>query len=82
VDKEGVHPCHIGALPPQIAALVQSNVNVQELAVRGVAEKDKNKMMQAVLLDPLTSAVLSIDETVKVVEELFQSEKEYLRGFK
>jgi len=41
VDKEGVHPCRIGALPPQIAALVQSNVNVQELAVRELPRRIK-----------------------------------------
>ena len=65
VDKEGLHPCHVGDLPPQLAALNRTNINVQELAVRGIVEKDKTKIFQSILLDPLTSAVLTIDETTK-----------------
>ena len=82
VDKEGIHPCYVGELPPQCAALIQSNINVQGLAVKGIVEKNKNKLFQAILLDPLTSAVLSIDEIEKMTNELFQSNKEYLKGFK
>ena len=82
VDKEGVHPCYIGNLPPQLAALNQANVNVQELAVRGIVEKDKTKIFHSILLDPLTGAVLTIDEIRQMVDELFQGEKEYLKGYK
>jgi alpha-galactosidase len=82
VDKEGVHPCYIGNLPTQLAALNQANVNVQELAVRGIVEKDKTKIVHSILLDPLTGAVLTIDEIQQMVEELFQGENEYLKGYK
>ena len=82
VDKEGVHPCCVGDLPPQLAALNRANVNVQELTVRGTVEKDKNKIFQAILLDPLTGAVLTIDETREMVDELFEANKDYLKGFK
>jgi len=82
IDKGGIHPCYVGDLPPQCAALNQPNVNVQELAVKGVVEKDKTKIFQAILLDPLTGAVLTIDETRQLVEELFQAEAGYLKGFK
>jgi alpha-galactosidase len=82
VDKEGIHPCYIGDLPPQLAALNRTNINVQELAVRGIVEKDKTKIFQAVLLDPLTAAILTIDEIREMVEEFFQSEKEFMAGFK
>jgi alpha-galactosidase len=71
VDKEGIHPCYVGDLPPQLAALNRTNINVQELAVRGIVEKDKNKLFHAILLDPLTSALLTIDEIRKLVDELF-----------
>ena len=53
VDKEGLHPCYVGNLPPQVAALNANNVGMQELIVRGVAEKDKTKIFHAVLLDPI-----------------------------
>jgi alpha-galactosidase len=82
VDKEGVHPCHIGDLPPQCAALNRTNISVQELAVRGIVEKDKNKIFQAILLDPLTSAILTIDETREMVDELFKVDKKFLKGYK
>jgi alpha-galactosidase len=82
VDREGIHPCYVGKLPPQVAALNQSNVSAQEMAVRGIVEKDKNKIFQASLLDPLTGAILTIDETRKMVDELFEADKEYLHGYK
>ena len=82
VDKEGIHPCIVGDLPPQLAALNRSNIAVQELAVRGIVEKDKTKMFQAILLDPLTAALLTIDETRELVNGMFEIEKDYLKGFK
>jgi alpha-galactosidase len=82
VDAAGIHPCYVGDLPPQCAALNRTNISVQELAVRGIVEKDKTKILQALLLDPLTSATLSIDEIVKMADEMFQVDKKYLKGFK
>ena len=82
VDKQGIHPCFVGDLPPQLAALNRTNINVQELAVRGIVEKDKTKVFQAILLDPLTGAVLTIDEIRKMVDELFIAEKQYIKGYK
>jgi alpha-galactosidase len=82
VDKEGIHPCYVGDLPPQLAALNRTNINVQELAVRGIVEKDKTKIFQSLLLDPLTSSLLTIDETRQMVDELFAAGKNYLKGYK
>jgi alpha-galactosidase len=82
MDKEGIHPCYVGDLPSQLAALNRTNINVQELAVRGIVEEDKTKIFQSILIDPLTSAILTIDETRRMVDELFQANKEYLKDFK
>jgi alpha-galactosidase len=82
VDKEGISPCYVGDLPPQLSALNRTNINVQELAVRGIVEKDKTKIFHSVLLDPLTSAALTIDETRRMVNEMFKAEEKYLKGFK
>jgi alpha-galactosidase len=82
VDKTGIHPCYVGDLPPQLAALNRTNINVQELAVRGIVEKDRTKIFQSILVDPLTSAVLTIDETRDLVDRMFKAEKAYLKGFK
>jgi alpha-galactosidase len=82
VDNKGITPCYIGDLPPQCAALNRSNISVQELAVQGIVEKDKTKIFQAILLDPLTSAVLTIDQTRQMVDEMFQWEARYFVGYK
>jgi alpha-galactosidase len=83
VDKGGIHPCYIGALPPQCAALNRMNINVQEMAVRGIVEKDKKKVLQSILLDPLTFSILSIDEIKEMVDELFRVElKKFIKGYK
>ena len=82
VDKEGIHPCYVGDLPPQLAALNRTNIHVQELAVRGIVEKDKTKIFYSILLDPLTSALLTIDETRQFVDEMFREEKQYTLGYK
>jgi len=82
VDKNGIHPCYVGDLPPQCAALNRTNINVQELGVKAAVEKDKTLAFQAILVDPLTSAVLTIDETRRMVNEMFEAEKEFLQGFK
>jgi alpha-galactosidase/6-phospho-beta-glucosidase family protein len=82
VDKEGVHPSYIGDLPAQCAGLNQTSVTVQELTVRGVMEKDKTKLKQAVMLDPLTAAMLDLDEIDKLVDALFKIDKPFMKGFK
>jgi alpha-galactosidase len=83
IDKGGVHPTYIGNLPEQCAALNRLNINVQELAVRGIVEKNKQKVLQSLLLDPLTFSMLSIDEIKEMVDELFKVEmKKFLKGYK
>ena len=83
VDKGGIHPCYVGALPSQCASLNRLNINVQEMAVRGIVEKDKKKVLQSILLDPLTFSILSIDEIKEMVDELFKVEiKKFVKGYK
>ena len=80
-DRTGVHPCHIGALPPPLAHLNLSNIAVQELAVRAVLERDRRLAMQACLLDPLTRSVLSLEDTQALFEEIWTAEKSLLPYF-
>jgi alpha-galactosidase len=82
VDGVGVHPCYVGDLPYQCASLNRTNIGVQELGVRAAFERDKKLALQAILIDPLTSAILSIEEAEKMVGEMFAREAEYLPGFK
>ena len=66
VDRLGLHPTTVGDLPPQCAALNMSNVNVQGLAVKAGLEGDTEALVQAVAMDPLTSAVLTRYEIKRV----------------
>jgi len=77
VDKNGIHPCYVGELPPQCAALNRTNINVQELAVKAALEKDRIAAMQAVMFDPLTSALLTPREIEKMVDEMFKAEAKW-----
>jgi alpha-galactosidase len=78
VDKGGIHPCHVGDLPSQCAALNRTNINVQELAVKAALEKDRNAALQAVMFDPLTSAILTPKEIERMVDEMFKAEAKWI----
>jgi alpha-galactosidase len=78
VDDKGIHPDFIGDLPQQLAALNLTNINVQDLAVRAALEQNRELAFHAIALDPLTSAVLSLDEIRRMVEDLIEAEKEFI----
>jgi alpha-galactosidase len=62
VDRLGVHPHHVGALPPQLAALNRSFLNVVELVVTAAVEADPRHIRHAAMSDPATAAALTVDE--------------------
>jgi alpha-galactosidase len=79
VDANGVQPTHYGKLPPQCAALNRTNINVQELAVRAALTGDKEHVYHAVQLDPLTGALLTLEQIRAMVAELFAAHATFLR---
>ena len=70
VDKNGVQPTMIGELPPQLAALMQTNINVQNLTVEAALTGNREHVYQAAMLDPHTAAELAPDEICAMVDEL------------
>lgn len=82
VDKHGINPCFIGELPPHLAAINRSNVAVQEMAVRAALEADRDMAYYAVAVDPLTAAVLSLEEIRQMVDEMFRVEADWLPQFR
>jgi alpha-galactosidase len=82
IDKNGINPCYVGELPPQLAALNRTNINVQSLMVEAALKSSKEAAKNAVMLDPLTSAILTLDEISKMVDEMFEAEKQWLPEFK
>jgi alpha-galactosidase len=70
VDRNGVQPTAVGALPPQLAALNRTNIGVQTLAVQAALTGSRENVFHAVALDPLTSALLTLEQVRAMVEEL------------
>jgi alpha-galactosidase len=71
--RHRVHPIPVGALPPGPAALDRQSVAVQELAVRGVLEDDRDLLYQAAMLDPQASALLRLRDIRRLVDELIEA---------
>ena len=71
----------VGELPVQCAALNLTNVLVQGLTVEASFTGDPELVMNAVALDPLTAAVLNLQEIRALVAELLEAEKRYLPQF-
>jgi alpha-galactosidase len=82
VDSQGLHPVTIGDLPLPCAALNQSNVTVQQLAVEAALTGDPEYAMQAIAMDPLTSAVCTLKEVRDMTREMMEAEAEWLPEFK
>ncbi len=80
-DRLGMHPTAVGVLPPQCAALNMTNVLVQGLAVEASFSGDPELIVQAVALDPLTAAVLTLEEIRAMVSEMLEAERQYLPQF-
>lgn len=81
VDGAGVQPVRVGELPPQLAALIRTNVNVQELTVRAALESNCEYVYHAAMLDPHTAAELTLDEIYALVDELIEAHGDYIPPF-
>ena len=78
VDKNGLQPTHVGALPPHLAALMQTNINVQALTVEAVLTGNREHVYHAAMLDPHTAAELTLDEIWNLVDELLAAHGDYI----
>ena len=82
IDGNGVNPCRVGRLPVQLAAMNMTNINVQLLAIEAAATRKKEYIYQAAMLDPHTAAELSIDDIVKMCDELIDAHGDYMKMYK
>ena len=78
VDKNGVQPTHIGELPLHLAALMQTNINVQTLTVEAALTGKREYIYYAAMLDPHTAAELDLDQIYALVDELIEAHGEWL----
>ena len=70
IDGQGIHPTYVGALPIQCAAMNMTNINVQLLTIEAARTLKKEHIYHAAMLEPHTAAELSIDDIIKMCDEL------------
>jgi len=73
-----VAPSRIGDLPPQLAALIMTNVNVQSLAVEAAITGKREHVYHAAMLDPHTAAELTLDEIWRLVDDLLDAHGDWI----
>ena len=78
VDHNGIQPTHIGSLPPHLAAMMQTNINVQALTVEAALTGKREHIYHAAMLDPHTAAELSLDQIWSLVDDLIEAHGEWL----
>jgi alpha-galactosidase len=81
VGPDGFGPVAFGKLPEQLAALNRSHMAVHELVVQALLERDRSKAMHALMLDPLTAAVCSLEEVESMFNEMWEAERADLSAF-
>ena len=75
VDASGISPVTIGALPPHLVALMQTNINVQSLTVEAVLTGKREHVYHAAMFDPHTAAELDLDQIWNLVDELLDAHR-------
>ena len=78
VNRNGVQPVRVGKIPTQLAALIQTNINVQALTVEAVLKEDPRLSYHAAMLDPHTAAELDLDQTWSLVDDLIAAHGEWI----
>ena len=78
VDKNGVQPVRVGRIPSQLAALMQTNINVQALTVEAVLKGDPSLIHHAAMLDPHTASELDLDQISALVDDLLAAHGEWI----
>lgn len=81
VDRDGIQPCHFGALPEQLAGLNRSHMTVHNLVSEALLTRNREAARYALMLDPLAAAVCSPAEISGMFDEMWDAECDYLQGF-
>lgn len=73
VDRNGIQPTYVGALPLQLAAMNASNIYPQMLTIEAAVTGKRETLYQAAMMDPHTGAQLSTDEIVSLCNDLIEA---------
>ena len=78
VDANGLQPTTVNDIPPQLIALMRTNVNVQELTVAALMEESREHVYHAAMLDPHTAAELDLRQIRKLVDDLIAAHGDWM----
>ena len=78
VDRNGIQPTRVEDIPPQLIAIMRSNINVQELTVKALLEENREYIYHAVMMDPHTGAELDLDQIWEMVDDLIAEHGDWL----
>jgi alpha-galactosidase len=78
VDASGIQPTYVGALPPQLTALMRTNINVQELTVAALMTENKEHIYHAAMMDPHTAAELDLEQIWNLTDDLLAAHGDML----
>jgi alpha-galactosidase len=81
IDKNGIQPTRIGSLPPHLAALMQTNINVQALTVEAALTGQREHIYHAAMLDPHTAAELDLEQIWNLVDDLIEAHGDWLPAY-
>jgi alpha-galactosidase len=74
-------PTYVGDLPEQLAALNRTNINTQLLTIEAAVTRKREHIYQAAMLDPHTNAELSMDDIIRMCDDLIEAHGEWLPDF-
>jgi alpha-galactosidase len=81
VDRNGIQPTRVGMLPPHLAALMQTNINVQALTVEAALTRKREHIYHAAMLDPHTAAELDLEQIWALVDDLIAAHGDWLPAY-
>ena len=81
IDAEGIHPNRVTDIPPQLIAIMRSNINVQELTVKALIAQDRQYVYHAAMMDPHTGAELDLEQIWQMVDDLLDAHEDWLPEF-
>ncbi len=81
IDAEGIHPNRVTDIPPQLIAIMRSNINVQELTVKALIAQDRQYVYHAAMMDPHTGAELDLEQIWQMVDDLLDAHGDWLPEF-
>ena len=79
--KNGIAPHRVGTIPQQLAAVMTPHIHLHEMAVKGVLQKERALIRQAIQSDPLTGAILTLPKIKEMTDELLEANKDYIKDW-